>query len=424
MGRLLKRVYSPVFLVAFGTFWPFLIPQFDFLDARTRSLSRRVGIDPWLYVYAFICVSAFWFLYKLFLVDGATASNDTLCEEPTHRATVRCRKAVVSAVTVLLVLGFGVIFYTVSHSYLDGLIQSAKTQQANPGLRYSSGSFTASAKVPGMIRMFAFSIVGCVIFMYAIALASPPWSKGWRLYPVLLALSIVAMLLRSLIQLDRNPPAVVAIMGPFVLVHRARFTPKALFVSVVGVTMLVVVAAMAIKIASSVRLSDTGQRNPILEYADLGIADASLAYRTTTHFSWGTATLMGPILFVPRGIGVEFEFPTWDSEWIWNPASNLLCTSIREFGIFGFVIYAIYGCVVGCIMRKRKIKPCSLFWGLAHLWALYILLLIWTQPVVASPDIWAAIILSLFAGGYVDRLSGGYRKTGPPILTAGTLSDG
>jgi hypothetical protein len=401
----LKTLYSPPFLVFSLTLAPFVIPFSDFLNDRTRGLSRTVGIDFGLYGYALTCVLAFWLGYVLFRVGGSRVSTGLKYGELRGRAVQKRRRATMLAVFVLLAVGVVILFYTISDSYVEDLIQTALMREANPALRESSGGFIASENVPGIFRMFAHTTVGCLIFMYALALVAPPWLRGWRAYWILLLMSGLAILVRSLIVLDRSSLVIALALGLFVLIHRIRLTKIQMIVSAVGTSLMLMIIVIFLNFAYSIRVGAEENYNQILEYADLGIANASLAYSTASQFGWGTFTLMGPIRMVPRGLGINFEFPLPDSEWIWNPASNLLCLSIKEFWMFGFIIYLIYGAVMGRVMRGRRNQPQSIFWAVSHLWGISILLSIWMEPAVYSPDFWTAILVTLIIGSYIDRLS-------------------
>ncbi len=407
MRSLLRRLFFPPFVVLVLTLAPFLIPLAGFLNRRTRGLSRSVGVDPELFVYALVCVMAFWLGTAVFIRQKSKPGPEPEPEPGrlSARAVKRARRAALLAAIALLIVGFGILFSTPSGSYMESLMRSVRLQEADPGLRESAEGFIASERVPGVLRMFAYSIVGCLIFMLAIALANPPWARGWRAFRLLLLFSGLGILARSLIVLDRLPVLTALGLGVFVAAHRMRPTKARLLASGLGLLALLLVTFRFFNFSYSVRVNPSDRYNQILENADLGIANASLAYRTTTHFGWGTSSLMGPILVVPRGLGIKYEFPAADSEWIWNPASNLLCVSIREYWIFGFVIYLVYGAVCGRILRGRNDHPHSVLWGLAHLWSLYVLFSIWTQPIVASSDVWAAIILTLFVGRAVDKRS-------------------
>jgi oligosaccharide repeat unit polymerase len=398
----LKAFYSPPFLVCSLTLVPFVIPLLDFLNDRTRGLSRTVGIDFGLYGYALICVLAFWFAYKFFVGNGSATSTDLRQRNLSKQVIRKCRKTTTFAVFVLLAVGIAILLYTISDTYVEDLIQTALMQKSNPGLRESSGGFMASENVPGIIRMFAHTTVGCLILMYAIALAAPPWFPGWHGYWILLLVCGLAILGRSLIVLDRTPVIMALAAGVFVLVQRMRLTKRQIIATALGISFAVTVIVVFTNMSYSIRVNEDERYNQILEYADLGIANASLAYRTTSQLGWGTFTLMGPIQMVPRGLGINFEFPMPDSEWIWNTASNLLCVSIREFWMFGFIIYLVYGAVMGCIIRGRRSHPESIFWGLAHLWGVSVLLSIWTQPTIDSPDLWIAILMTLAIAKYLD----------------------
>jgi hypothetical protein len=401
----LKAFYSPPFLVFSLTLAPFVIPLSDFLNDRTRGLTRAVGIDFGLYGYALICVLAFWFAYTLFVGRGSPVSMGLQHYKLSKRITQKCRRTAALAVFVLLAVSFVILVYTISDSYVEDLIQSVLIQEANPAIRESSGGFIASENVPGILRMFAHTAVGCLILTYAVALAAPPWLRGWRGYWILLSVSGVGVLARSLIVLDRTPVIIAFALGIFVLIYTMRLTKIKLITATLSVSLILMIIIVFLNISYSIRVGSDDRYNQILEYADLGTANASLAYRTTSQFGWGTFTLMGPIRMVPRGLGINFEFPFPDSEWTWSAASNLLCVSIREFWIFGFIIYLIYGAVMGFIIRARRSHPESIFWGLAHLWGISVLLSIWTEPTTYSPDLWIAIFMTLIIARYIDRLS-------------------
>jgi hypothetical protein len=146
--------------------------------------------------------------------------------------------------------------------------------------------------------------------------------------------------------------------------------------------------------------------NPNLLYADLGIANTALAIQTTTHFAWGFDSLLMPLLFVPRGLGLpDLAVPVSNAAWIWDPASNLLAHAFTDFGPFGFITYLIWGSAAGYIWKLHVQRPQSITWAVAYLWSILAVLVVWTQPLTRGPDYWAGVVITILAARRLDSIT-------------------
>ncbi len=127
----------------------------------------------------------------------------------------------------------------------------------------------------------------------------------------------------------------------------------------------------------------------------LGVSNIILSIRTSTKWTYGFATILTPLTFVARGLGISLNLPQTDAQWVINRAGNLLAYSFQDFGYFGFVVYAFLGFVIGWVRRKRISRPNSLLWATMYLWGLAGLLSVWIVPLFRGPDFWAGILGSL-----------------------------
>jgi hypothetical protein len=146
------------------------------------------------------------------------------------------------------------------------------------------------------------------------------------------------------------------------------------------------------------------ESNPVLLYADLGMANAALAVNTTTRFAIGFNSLFGMVSVVPRGLGFpDPKLPTSNQQFVWDPASNLLTHAYGDFGPFGFVTYLVWGAAIGWIWKRHRQRDESITWAVAYLWSILAVLVVWTQPLTRGPDFWAGAIITVLAARFIDR---------------------
>jgi hypothetical protein len=204
--------------------------------------------------------------------------------------------------------------------------------------------------------------------------------------------------------MDRIPTFAAGSLTMLVLAQRVRFRPRVILTYLlVSVGMLVLVNRLA-KEQAGLRGGVLTESNPILLYADLGMANAALAVNTTTHFALGYNSLYGMISVVPRGLGLpEPNWPYSNQDYVWDKASNLLTHAYGDFGPFGFLTYLIWGAIIGWVWKRHKRNDDSIMWAVAYLWSILAVLVVWTQPLTRGPDFWAGTIVSLLAAWWIDR---------------------
>jgi hypothetical protein len=284
---------------------------------------------------------------------------------------------------------------------VERLALALASGEADPTLR---DEILNSEGVPGIVRMLSYLVPASVVLALTGLMAGMRLSKLQVAF--MMAVSLLALGVRSVVYMDRQPIFMTALLIAAVVAERVRWTARrvigaAVVVGIVGVAGLVLASMLA-----QVRGGELVEQNTILHYADLGVANAIMAMRTTTQFSLGGNSVWTPLSFVPRGIGLpDLPLPSTDSDWVWNPAANLLCHSYQDFGPLGFVTYALQGVVVGFVCNRRVRQPTSLTWASGYLWCIFGLLGTWTIPVMRGTEFWAAVLSTTFVSLAIDRRS-------------------
>ncbi|MHB8094354.1 MAG: hypothetical protein ACYDH0_05365, partial [Candidatus Aminicenantales bacterium] len=201
-----------------------------------------------------------------------------------------------------------------------------------------------------------------------------------------------------------NSLFMIIVIGAISVFSRFRLKKNNLILLVAGSLVMLAPVLYVARLQSVVRGRELLETVSILNYADLGMANASLALTTSSGLSLGMESLFTPVPVILRGLGLDrIAFPAGAREWIWNPAANLLTYAISDFGYFGLGTYLIWGAVAGWIVYQRRIRPQSLKWNVAYLWLIYAIATIWTIPISRGPDFWCGVAFSLLAAWVLDR---------------------
>lgn len=398
---MILAAYYPPFMVAILTFVPLLL--FHFRVPGALGLALDVGSNHGLYYYAFYCVCSF---YIAFIVSSNSLSS---IKSFPHRKATSARNMARNLrfsiiVYTLLLVSLGTIATIGAMQYVDytELLMAVIQNDSNVSLRLQ----LLSSEVPGIIRMMNYLIPSAIIILFGIVAAYErvKVTAGWFL--CLFVFILLAQILRGLIWMDRNSLFMIAVIGLLCISTRVEFKRNYLYILGWLFSGVMIPILYVANVQATIRGGELLDTITIFNYADLGMANASLALTSTSNASLGMESLFTPLATVPRGIGMgNIAFPSMDSEWIHNPAANLLTYTIYDFGYFGFISYLVWGSVAGWIFNKRKTHRTSLVWNVAFLWLIYAVATIWTVPVSRGPDYWCGVLFSIVISWRLDRLS-------------------
>jgi hypothetical protein len=393
MRKAVAFLTHPVLLVAVLTLTPLVL--FTWHVSRSDGLAKQVGADPEFYLYAVTCVLAFgvsFFLSRTATERGAPADETASEANPPDPWPIR-RITVLGA---LAMLAIGTASTLAVLSTIDVGTFAAKLLLAqDPSLRYE----VIEADVPGLVRMFAYAVPGAGVVVFGALLARPRLFAQWPVYWALVGLVVLFIFARGVVWMDRSPTIATLVIATVSIVSSVKLGVR-------WVAVLASLAALLIGnfiIQGATRVSDS-ENSTIISYADMGMANASLAFRTTTLHGAGLESLATPLTFVPRGLGLRATLDMSNRRSLPDPACNLLGYSYADFGVFGFATYCIWGALAGWTAARRRMAPASFLWANAYLWALFAILTIWTIPIVRGADFWTAAALSFLAGGATDRI--------------------
>lgn len=437
LRMILRLLFEPLVFVLIVTFGPLLVGEFDFLNIRSEGLSRNVGIDLPVYIYYLLCYVGFAAGYGIVhAVKSALHLQHSQLQRfgptiplgETHRRLDgllwRCGKKAESGlwrtafviVLCLAVIGISVTFYTASNDYLIGLTTSLNQGVSDRDLIYGPEGISQSDSVPGIIRMFDFSTLAAFILLLALGLSLPQLMyKHKKAYLALVVFAGITVFIRCIIGGTRTPIIIVILLTIYVFVVRAVFSQKNVArikkqaaggLSIHIVTVVLLIASFWIfSVVNTVRGINESGTNPILDYADLGVANTALAIRTATTYSYGFSTILSPFTFVDRALGWQIQFPSSpDVAWISNPAGSLPTYSFLDFGFFGFIVYVLIGFVVALVRRYHIKNRSSVTFASAYLWSWVAFANIWTVPLFRGPNYWAGALGSVIGAIILDRL--------------------
>jgi oligosaccharide repeat unit polymerase len=388
-------------MVAIFTFVPLLF--FHFQVPGTYGLAKDVGANLELYVYAFLCVASFYGSFIIFSKGLKYQSKKHTYGKQivNSRRERKLRFNIIVYTSMLIIVGAIATMITMQYMDLTQLQTAILQYEDNPELRLQ----LLTADVPGIIRMLNYLIPSAIIILFGIisSYKTVKTTSKWFLFLFLFVL--LGQLARSMIWMDRNSLLMIIVIGVISVFPRFLLTRSRLFFLAAFLLAVIVPILYVAKLQSTIRGDELLETISIFHYADLGVANASLASTTNSQFALGMESLFTAISTVPRGIGLDdIVFPISNREWIHNNAANLLTYSLGDFGYFGFLTYIIWGAVAGRVIYKKITNPESLTWNIAYLWLIYAIATIWTIPISRGPDYWCGVIFSMLVAWRLDKI--------------------
>ncbi len=418
---------------------PFAIYWSDFLSEKSLYLSREVGFDWIAFTYALVCTCAFFMAYKVgltfrprVLTQHVSTSSDFDLRHPWRECLVAWL-----LVIFLSAIGLGVTVFTVTRGegdFLSEMVRRFVAGESATDLLYSSESYMFSETVPGIIRMLGAWSSAAVIVWLALAIA--PW-RTWlnKIYWPTLVFLLTVNFGRAIIGGDRTP-ALAAFMLVFYVLwvdKYPRIKVRDVKSSLAGQFMkqlsgrlgvLVLVIAGVVAYDAMGKLRGAHEYSTLLLYADLGVANLSLAMQTGHGWTYGLTALLNPVYLVFRVLNVDINWPLFSSDYIWSPPGNMLMYSYWDFHLLGFMVYIIIGLLAGWVYVRHSYRSHSIVWRVAQLQVLYVLSTVFTVPYFTGPQYWAGVVASLIVAWYLDlyaRKREGPRRArkSPPICQDG-----
>jgi hypothetical protein len=412
---------SPPVMIGLLTLAPFGIYWSDTLSSQSLNLSRQVGFDVGALLFAIVCVAAFWVTYALLrtALSMPRPLTRALAAQPVVLVRRRqARRTAVLWVLFLAAIGVGVTVATVSvggSGFIRELLGRLASGEPATDLLYGPEGFMFSERVSGVVRMFS-SLSTSAVFVW-LALWVSPWREFFgKSYWLVLALLLLANAGRAIIGGDRTPAVMAFAVVIFVFIVRpypwrgAVGGRRRVLVGVAGLAVLVGVAFFAYRAMTNLRGAD--KFNNVLVYADLGVANLTLAMRTGRGLTYGLNTFLVPLPQLFRALGIPVTWPVFESEYIWAPPGNLLMFSFEDWGQFGFFNYVILGSTCAWVRAKEPLYRMSCVWRVAYLHMIYALAGVFSAPVFAGPLFWIGLFGSVAVARRLDgfsRVCGGVR---------------
>ena len=424
--RLVVLIAAPPVLVSILTLMPtltlLLSPEAAPIAVLGLPYEGAVAAFFEVGAYAGLCALAFAGAYLVsgirtspHAADGAgiPASAPASGRGPTRMPEMVGRRIVrptVLAALAMTALGCAVIVATVSPDYIRQMLSSFTSGLEARNLIYGREGFSFSGRTPGIVRMLHYGVISAIVMLLGVVLAVRPLPRPTRLaYYVAMSIGYGGAVFDMLMVGNRTPMLACAALGLYVLVlrSRGRVSQGARTIRIILVGVLIVGSLGLVGVVDSLRgVRDGGSTSVVVSYAAVCASDAYVVMGTTTRFSFGFSSFLGPIGYFSRGVGLSLDYPVADSALSYDPAGCLLSRSYKDFGYAGFVIYALFGWMARSLRMRVRTDPTNLGAHTNYLWLLVGLATIWTMPIFQGPDFWAGALLTALGVMWVRIAAG------------------
>ncbi len=393
---LLCRPYILCALLALAL--PFAVVQIRTLGEQTAGLHARVGVSNALWLYSFVCCISMWWGYR----------RIQRCAAPELQVRRDSRRIVHGRVgcIILSLVGLAVLLLSASEDYFSRVLGVVQAGATDAGMRYDADSPFAGT-VPGVFRMFAYLPSAALVLHAAMGTVDKKYagSKRFAVTACFLfgLLAIKSVLSLSRVELFCGVGTLLAVAAVWLAASTRSRRHRDVVILGAIVTVAGLCSAMVARAVELVRGITLPDRNPMLEYVDIGIANAELALRTCSQHAFGFETFLHVLRYANRYFGGVAALPEAQTCWILNPAQNLLGASLLDAGLFGFLVFVFYGLVFGAVSRKAFVPHPSLHWVFAYLSLLWGVFSVWQVPLIRAPDYWASFGAAFAVAVILDR---------------------
>ena len=402
LRRLMKILLSPVTLVTFSLVWPYGVSVF--FQKYTLGLGETVGFDKKVAIYVVLCLFSFLLGYTISggrLTPLSSAGQNVENNSTKDFVGYSGRKKYLFVVSLIFIgISLLIISKTTGLTYGITITTRALEGEASRNLIYGAEGFGFSSTVPGFLRMLVWLAMGSYITWLAVIENRLIWISD-KQAAIMLGVSFVPILLAFFITQSRVAILTIILLTIYVLIIREPSEREQLEenkLSKLVKTLFIVVIFLLIAVEFW-RLSAKARglySNSIFAYADLCMANLTLAVNTSTKWSYGFNTVLSPLRQVVRSLTWQVHFPASNAAWIYNPANCFQGLSYMDFGLFGFLLYFLLGWVIGIIEKKRsRGEGNRLRWSVLYLWAIFALMTLWIVPIFRSAVYWVGVGSSL-----------------------------
>ncbi len=424
LRRLAEFAFLPPVMLSLVTIAPFAIYFSDSLSAQALSLSRQVGLHPQAITYAVVCIIAFIICYTLVHTRTKRVTAPSFYnikhDGLDHQYRSKLENRAILLVFILAFIGIGVTLYTVRNGnpgYISAIFDRLSQGQQATDLLYGPDGYMRSESVPGALRLLGWFSNAAVISW--LALSVTPWFvKRKKLFYIILAILAAINMLRSILGGDRNPALIVFVLIVYDFwirrkpdrrvgaITKGNSPPISKhIVNIIVFVVCIFIGIAAFDVLSILRGTQHGsqQYNTILMYADLGVANLSLAIDSARGMGYGTAVFLYPLTTITDTLRLGIVWPQYSRDYILGSPANLLTYSYMDFGIFGFIDYMILGYLAGWIQLKAEINIYSAAWRAAQFYVLFALIGVFTVPIFISPGFWLSFFTSVLALSFLEH---------------------
>jgi hypothetical protein len=403
LRKLVSFFFLPPVFIGFISLAPFTIYWSDFLSAKARYVSQRIGFDSAAFGYACLCVGAFSlifffvFFFFVFFPSRRIIKRRIVLHRPRQ-----ARRLIFITVGVLALIGLGVTVFSVSTGgpgYISEMAGRLKAGESATDLLYGSQGYMRNDSVSGIIRMLGgWSNAAVLVWL---ALAVLPWRDSIKkMYWPGLALLLAANFMRGVLGGDRGPTLVAFLLTAYVALTQIRKRGpmpiyKRRFLRTLGMAIgLAIIVSMGLWAYDRLdKLRNTVGYNTFLFYSDMGVANLSLEMKTGHGMGYGYNTFGGPFSVALSYLGITVAWPQFTFDCVEEgPFLNLLGYTYADFGLYGFSIYGFFGLLSGWVYLNIRKHPSRLVWRVTHLHILWALSSAFTVPIFTGAAYWAGLL--------------------------------
>ena len=238
----------------------------------------------------------------------------------------------------------------------------------------------------GIIRMFHTSTLAVLLINLSFLSNLKVDLNSRKRLIFLVFFSTLLLLIKIIYSLDRL--SIIGLILGFIFYLRNHLFK-------VKIIVLFICLIFVAEFISSIRLVNFSVLDFLILYSRLGIVNFQLMIESINGFTFGFSTILAPLSFLFRGLGIQIQFPSSSYTWAWNSAQYLLSYSYQDFGLFFPIFIFLIGVFVG-IVDYNSIKMKNPYITSIFLLISYTVVSFISVPVFRSVELYLMIIVAFF----------------------------
>ncbi|MCY7350655.1 MAG: hypothetical protein LH606_08300 [Cytophagaceae bacterium] len=348
-----------------------------FLEPVILTPFQNLDYAITLHIIAMIFFITTYFLYRVFISYTNSSTDEKRYYYPVNFF-------VVSYIIAFIGLGIAIAQIMVASSIQEYFLRLA-ANDSGVGIRDAYLLSFDEGGISGVIKMFTTSTLSVYLYSLAIPHFTKVSEKEEKQFKFLNYVALVLLITKSILALDRLTILAIIVSNFFIMVRLKRvFTLR---------NLLFFFAAISIgNFLTSSRYSELSLYDSVKFYLTLSLNNFGLMHESLKGHTYGFETILHPLIFVFRFLGIDYIGPESSFNWEDNPAQYLASWAYQDFGYGMFILYALFGWLCAFIDQKALFKH-DVFYGAIYFVILYCVCLWIVVPPFRGLEFWVALLI-------------------------------